>query len=355
MKISSLVRFFSPQTSQQRANQAPHRPTLNLSAPLGNRQDVQLWSAQLPAALALVNELDAALPPSHLTKLGGVGRTSTRATTGDASFSLGGGTSSHPVQIKPGMGNQTGVALNAYELSRDSIVMGRPDNAASAAFGAMCLQKGVRAVFDLTSPDAPGRHCMKSNAPWVKGDTRVEFRCPLHNGFPVEHRAQFGDLQATRRDVGVRMEVGGKGLPPLRPQQPQPKWNNGAQPASSVLEWFQLPLEPGRAIPPRTLLALSQHAEVLGEGGDAACVFQSADGGRTAAMAAAAHDLYRLLKNPTRRDRPVMDSVTEVCLRGRARFSPDLFTAPEEVASLIGMARLMEQEGLLPRAIRAHA
>ncbi len=355
MILSSLVRFFSPQTSQLQANQAPHRPTLNLAAPLGNRQDLQLWSAQLPAALALINELDAALPPSHLAKLGGVGRTSTKPETANAPFSLGGGTSSHPVHIKPGMGNQTGVPLNAYELSHDSIVMNRPDNAASAAFGAMCLQKNVRAVIDLTSPDAPGRHCMKSNAPWVKADTRVEFRCPMHNGFPMESRVDVGGLQATRREVGVRMEVDGKGLPLLRPQERQPDWNNGENPASSRLEWFRLPLETGRAIPPRTLLALSERAEAMGQGGEGACVFQSADGGRTAAMAAAAHDLYRLLKNPARMNRPVMDSVTEVCLRGRARFSPDLFTAPEEVSSLIAMARLMEKEGQLPRAIRAHA
>lgn len=355
MKLSSLVRFFAPQSSQQRAPHTPSRPTLKLAPPLGNRQDVQRWSAQLPAALALVRELDAALPPSHLSKSGGTSATASRPQTAPAAFSLHGGTSSRPVHIAPGMGNQTGFPLHAYELSPDSIVMGRPDNPASAAFGALCLQKDVRAVFDLTSPDAPGRSCMKSNAPWVKGDTRVEFQCELHNGFPVEHRVDFGDLRATRREVGVRMEVGGKGLPALRPQQPQPKWNNGAHAASSVMDWVRLPLDSGRAIPPRTLLALSQQAEVLGQGGEGACVFQSADGGRTAAMAAAAHDLYRLLKNPARSDRPIMDSVTEVCLRGRARFSPDLFTAPEDVASLIGMARLMETEGLLPRAGHAYA
>ncbi len=324
--LSFLRSVFTPSTATPapKASPAPAR----LLAPPGSEQDRKLWAAQLTDAWRLVGELDQALPPSHSADI---------ATNG---------LPRHPhtrLQPQPGAGSEAHVPMNAHQVGARSIAMDRVDSPASAAFAALCLQKDVRAVMDLSALDAPGRSCMKSNAPWVKGDTRIEFRCRMApNGFPIEARTTVDGQPATERQVGVYMAINGQPRLP-RDERSRPDWNNGADPAGTVMDWVRLPMDSRRAVSPRTLLALSAKADALG-GDSGTCVFQSADGGRLAGLCAVAHDLYRALRMPQGRGATLLDTVMESCLRGRANVSHGLLTSPEDVASLIAMARLIEQE-----------
>lgn len=325
MKLLSIAKhlFSPPGFLSAKPPAGSPRP---LPAPAGNRQDVKLWSSQLPEARNLIKTLDQMLPPTR-----SLGTSAAELHRHPGSF----------LKPAPGLGSETGAPLNAHQVGHRSIAMDRADSAASATFAALCLQKNVRAVIDLSALDAPGRSCMKSNVPWFKGDTRVEFRCPLHDSFAVEQRLTLDGQAAVHRQVGVYMTV--NNAPVVQPtERDRADWNTGAQ-AGKKMDWVRLPMDSQRAVSPGLLLALSEKAEAL-SGEDGVSVFQSADGGRLSGLFAVAHDLHRELKKPQGRGFNLMDKVLEACVRGRANFSHDLLKAPEDVASLIAMARLMEQQ-----------
>lgn len=326
MKLLSIAKHLFAPAGFSSAKPPPGSPK-PLPAPVGNRQDVKLWSSQVPEARALLKTLNQMLPPNRplTTAAGGLHR--------------------HPgslLKAPPGLGSETGAPLNAHQVGHRSIAMDRADSPASATFAALCLQKDVRAVIDVSGIDAPGRSCMKSNVPWFKGDTRVEFRCPLHDSFAVEKRVTIDGQAALHREVGIYMTVNKEPVVALT-ERDRAEWNTGAQ-AGKRMDWLRLPMDSQRAVSPAMLLSLSAQADALSDGGGT-CVFQSADGGRLSGLFAVAHDLYQELKKPRGRGFNLMDKVTEACVRGRANFSHDLLTAPEDVASLIAMARLMEQQG----------
>jgi hypothetical protein len=324
MKLNTIAT--APNLPSPPSSPAPRLSTKPSEPPIGNAAELTLWKSQWPDAVALLQELNDTFPPN--TPPGSHTEVSLLKHR------------SSQLAVDPSLGSESGVPLDANVLDAQTLVMARPGNRETGAWAAACLHHDIRTVIDVSSPDATDKSCMKSNAPWVKGNTRVEFRCPTTpQGFAVETEGTLGHHASVERKVGLRHVVNGSPVSSRHDVAPSP-WNNGSDAAAAELTWLRVPMSDRQTPSPRTLLALCARAEELQQDGGMVAL-QSADGGQQAGLVAVARELYQMLRTQPRWQDQLCDAVSQACGKGRAKISNDLIRRPEDVASLLTMGRMM--------------
>ncbi len=241
------------------------------------------------------------------------------------------------LQSLPGEG-----LLGAWAAHR-TLVLERPGPAQALAWATACLTHNISAVVDVSSaaelaqPDA-----MTNGRQSVQDGTHFNFEWGRSGQVELDH------LLPGATATGMQISATLRGEPVTRDVSIDPSYMDEEHriPTERSLERLQVPLQRGKPVPPKHLLAIAKLMEGYRSDGPGHTVAVQCPGGDVrAAVVAAADALYSRFQagrlSAETLDGSIRDIWTRLCLD----YSIDLAHEPEQLASLMDMGELLMATG----------
>ncbi len=232
--------------------------------------------------------------------------------------------------------------LGAWAAPR-TLVLERPGPDKALAWATACLTHNISAVVDLScrseqiEPDA-----MANGRQSLRSGTEVNFDWGPSGQIEMDH--VLPGAKATGMQISATID----GQPVTRDVSIDPPYMDDKHriPTERSLERLQIPLLPGKTVPPKHLLEIAKLMEnYRSDGPGHAVAVQCPKGDVRAAVVAAADLLYGRFQekrlDADNLDESIKDIWTGLCLN----YSIDLAHEPDQLASLMAMGELLLATG----------
>lgn len=231
--------------------------------------------------------------------------------------------------------------LGAWAAPR-TLVLERPGPDKALAWATACLTHNISAVVDLSCRS-------EQSEPDAMANGRQSLQNGTHFNFEWGSAGQIEmDHLPGARATGMQISATINGEPVTRDVSIDPPYMDQKHriPTERSLERLQVPLLPGKTVPPKHLLEIAKLMEnYRADGPGHAVAVQCPRGDVRAAVVAAADLLYGRFQekrlNADNLDEAIQDIWTGLCLD----YSIDLAHAPDQLASLMTMGELLQTTG----------